>query len=142
MRECGRERVRLALSASLRRSPPVMRRSLPAAIRCNRLRFNLATAAPRSPLHVTLLVRAMSSSASSPRILMDPFCLKQFTQEATGQHIAIPCHPDEFVKVTNEFYDKNGEVSERRRQTRSSTSEQPRDESHSFCLLSVVASLR
>jgi len=49
--------------------------------------------------------RAMSSSsASSVPIRMDPFCLKQFQPSAgtAGQHIAIPCTPDEFVRKTNE----------------------------------------
>lgn len=39
---------------------------------------------------------------------MDPFCLKQFSGDATGQHITIPCKPDEFVRVTNEAFDKEG----------------------------------
>jgi len=49
--------------------------------------------------------RAMSSSsASSVPLRMDPFCLKQFQPSAgtAGQHIAIPCTPDEFVRKTNE----------------------------------------
>ena len=37
---------------------------------------------------------------------MDPFCLKQFSSSVGGQHIPIPCQPNEFVQITNQFYDK------------------------------------
>jgi len=53
---------------------------------------------------------ASSSSSGSLPIRMDPFCLKQFQPAPSngGQHIAIPCKPDEFVHKTNEYFSEVG----------------------------------
>jgi len=40
---------------------------------------------------------------------MDSFCLKQFNTEGGGQHTIIPGTADEFVRRTNEWYEKSGE---------------------------------
>jgi len=64
------------------------------------------------PLFLILrrVMSASSSSSGSLPIRMDPFCLKQFQPAPSngGQHIAIPCKPDEFVHKTNEYFSEVG----------------------------------
>ena len=65
---------------------------------------------------IRMMSTASSSSSASAAIVMDPFCLKQFSSSVGGQHIPIPCQPNEFVQITNQFYDKETKVTTRERE--------------------------